>query len=63
MSILTQHFNTKHNTAPFSQIKIEDYVPAFNEAIALAKAEIDAIVNNPDEPTFENKVSVFRHLS
>jgi peptidyl-dipeptidase Dcp len=56
MSILTQHFNTKHNTAPFSQIKIEDYVPAFNEAIALAKAEIDAIVNNPDEPTFENTV-------
>ena len=56
MSVLTQHFNTRHNTAPFSQIKIEDYVPAFNEAIALAKAEIDAIVNNPEAPTFENTV-------
>ena len=56
MSILTQHFNTKHNTAPFSQIKIEDYVPAFQEGIALAKAEIDAIVNNPEAPTFENTV-------
>lgn len=56
MSILTQYFNTKHNTAPFSQIKIEDYVPAFNEGIALAKAEIDAIVNNPDAPTFENTI-------
>ncbi len=56
MSVLTQYFNTKHNTAPFSQIKIEDYVPAFNEGIALAKAEIDAIVNNPDAPTFENTV-------
>ncbi|WP_406844544.1 M3 family metallopeptidase [Flavobacterium soyae] len=56
MSILTQYFNTKHNTAPFSQIKIEDYVPAFNEGIALAKAEIDAIVNNPDVPTFENTI-------
>jgi len=56
MSVLTQYFNTKHNTAPFSQIKIEDYVPAFNEGIALAKVEIDAIVNNPDAPTFENTI-------
>ncbi|MDR6762419.1 peptidyl-dipeptidase Dcp [Flavobacterium sp. 2755] len=56
MSVLTQYFNTKHNTAPFSQIKIEDYVPAFNEGISLAKAEIDAIVNNPDAPTFENTI-------
>jgi Zn-dependent oligopeptidase len=56
MSVLTQYFNTKHNTAPFSQIKIEDYAPAFNEGIALAKAEIDAIVNNPDAPTFENTI-------
>ncbi|QLC67384.1 M3 family metallopeptidase [Flavobacterium sp. LPB0248] len=56
MNVLTQYFNTKHNTAPFSQIKIEDYVPAFNEGIALAKAEIDAIVNNPDAPTFENTI-------
>ncbi|WP_264553373.1 M3 family metallopeptidase [Flavobacterium sp. N2038] len=56
MSVLTQYFNTKHNTAPFSQIKIEDYVPAFNEGIALAKAEIDAIVNNSDAPTFENTI-------
>ena len=56
MSILTQHFDTKHNTAPFSQIKIEDYFPAFQEGIALAKAEIDAIVTNPETPTFENTI-------
>ncbi|MEL1252544.1 M3 family metallopeptidase [Flavobacterium sp. DGU38] len=56
MSVLTQYFNTKHNTAPFSQIKIEDYFPAFQEGIALAKAEIDSIVNNPDAPTFENTI-------
>ena len=56
MSVLLSKFNTKHNTAPFSQIKIEDYVPAFNEGITLAKAEIDAIVNNTDAPTFENTV-------
>lgn len=56
MSVLLSKFITKHNTAPFSQIKIEDYVPAFQEGIALAKAEIDAIVNNPDVPTFENTI-------
>ncbi|MEO8239756.1 MAG: M3 family metallopeptidase [Flavobacterium sp.] len=56
MSVLLSKFTTKHNTAPFSQIKIEDYLPAFQEGIALAKAEIDAIVNNPEAPTFENTV-------
>ena len=56
MSILTKHFDTKHNTAPFSQIKNEDYFPAFQEGIALAKAEIDAIVTNPEAPTFANTI-------
>ena len=56
MNILTQKFQTKYDTAPFSQIKNEDFLPAFQEGIALAKAEIDAIVNNPDAPTFENTI-------
>ena len=54
MKILTKTFNTKYETAPFSQIKMEDYKPAFEENIATAKAEIDAIINNPEAPTFEN---------
>jgi peptidyl-dipeptidase Dcp len=56
MKILTQKFNTKHDTAPFSQIKIEDYKTAFIENIAAAKAEIDFIINNPEAPTFENTI-------
>lgn len=56
MSILTNHFNTKHNTAPFSKIKNEDFLPAFKKGIELAKAEIDKIVNNPTQPTFENTI-------
>ena len=56
MKILTQKFQTKHNTAPFSQIKIEDYKPAFIENIATARAEIDAITNNPKNPTFQNTI-------
>ena len=56
MNILTKKFQTKYDTAPFSQIKNEDFLPAFQEGIALAKAEIDAIVNNPNAPTFENTI-------
>ena len=56
MNILTQYFNTKHNTAPFSQIKNEDYLPAIKKGIEIAKAEIDAIVNNSEAPTFENTI-------
>ena len=56
MSILTSTFLTKHNTAPFSQIKLDDYQTAFIENIAAAKTEIDAIINNPAAPTFENTI-------
>nr|WP_314897482.1 M3 family metallopeptidase [uncultured Flavobacterium sp.] len=56
MSILTHHFNTKYNTAPFSKIKNEDFLPAFQKGIELAKAEIDAIVRNPIKPTFQNTI-------
>jgi Zn-dependent oligopeptidase len=56
MSILTHHFNTKYNTAPFSKIKNEDFLPAFEKGIELTKAEIDAIVRNPIKATFENTI-------
>ena len=53
-NILLKPFKTPYNTAPFSKIKNDDFLPAFKQSIANAKAEIDAIVNNPDAPTFEN---------
>jgi hypothetical protein len=40
MKTLTSTFNTKHNTAPFSAIKLEDYKPAFIENIAAAKLKL-----------------------
>lgn len=54
MNILSSKFDTKYNTAPFSQIQMGDYQPAFETAIAAARAEIDAITNNEEKPTFEN---------
>ena len=56
MNILIKYFSTKHNTAPFSKIKTADYVPAITEGIQLARTEIDAIVANPEKPTFENTI-------
>jgi Zn-dependent oligopeptidase len=56
MTVLTSKFNTKYDTAPFSKIKNDDFLPAFQEGIALAKGEIDAIVANMDKPTFENTI-------
>ena len=53
---LTQKFQTKYDTAPFSQINAVDYKPAFIENIAAAKAEIAAIINNNASPTFENVI-------
>ncbi len=56
MKTLTQKFNTPFHTAPFSQIKMDEYKPAFEANIAQARAEIDAITNNPEAATFENTI-------
>ena len=56
MSVLLHKFETSHDTAPFSEIKNEDFLPAFKEGIAMARKEIDEIINNPEEPTFENTI-------
>lgn len=56
MNILLQPFDTKQDTAPFSKIKTEDFLPAFKEAINIAKAEINVIINNSEIPTFKNTI-------
>ena len=49
-------WDTPYQTPPFDRIALEHYEPAFDAAIAVARAEVDAIVNNPDKPTFYNTV-------
>ncbi|WP_439480265.1 M3 family metallopeptidase [Chryseobacterium aquaticum] len=56
MNILTENFTTPYQSAPFDQIKNEDYLPAFKELIQKSEKEIDAIINNNEEPTFENTI-------
>ena len=47
---------TPYGVPAFDQVKIEHYLPAFEEAIRQNKAEIEAIINNEAEPTFENTI-------
>lgn len=54
--MFTEKFNTPYTAAPFRQIQLDDYVPAFDQTIAQARAEVDAIINNPEAPTFENTI-------
>jgi peptidyl-dipeptidase Dcp len=53
---LLGEYNTIHNTTPFSKIKMEHYKPAFDQAYKEARADIKAIVDNTEAPTFENTI-------
>jgi len=45
----------------FDKITNEHYLPAFEAGVAEGKKEIDAIVANPDEPTFENTIEAMEY--
>jgi len=53
---LLMKWNTPHETAPFNSIKTEDFVPAIDVALAEARKDVDAIINNPDPATFQNTI-------
>ena len=54
-----KEWDTPYGTAPFSQIKTEHYLPAFKEGIKQEKAEIQAIIDCKEEPTFENTIGAY----
>ena len=56
MTFFLNKFNTKYSFSPFSKINLSDYKPAFEECIEKAKAEIDAVIQNTENPTFENTI-------
>lgn len=51
---LLDNFDTPHGMPPFDKIKAEHFMPAFEEAMKQHNAEVEAIINNADAPTFEN---------
>ena len=52
-------FKTPFQVPPFDKIDTADYLPAFMEGIRQHNAEIDAIVNNPAAPDFDNTILAF----
>ena len=55
MNPLLENFNTPFETPPFDLIKTEHFLPAIEEAIKEAKAEIDSIKSQV-ESDFENTI-------
>ena len=49
-------YTTPFGVPPFDQIRLEHYKPAFLEGMKQESAEVEAIINNPEEPTFENTI-------
>ncbi len=53
---LFSEFDTPFQVPPFDKIQEEHYLPAFKEGMEQQNMEIEAIVNNPETPTFENTI-------
>ena len=53
---LLTEWKTVRQTPPFNEIKHEHFVPAIDQLLTDAKAEVDAVINNPDAPTFSNTI-------
>ncbi len=53
---LLEEWDTPFGIPPFSEVKIEHYKPAVLAAIEEHNKEIEAIINNPEAPSFENTI-------
>ena len=51
-----KRYDTPHEVPPFDKITFEHYEPAMMEGMRLESEAIDALCNNPEEPTFENTI-------
>ena len=49
-------YGTPYEVPPFHLIKNQHYLPAYEEGMKRHQAEIDAIINNPEAPTFKNTI-------
>ena len=51
-----KRYDTPHEVPPFDKIQFEHYEPAMMEGMRLESEAIEALCNNPEEPTFENTI-------
>ena len=62
-NVFLEEWDTPYGTPPFSKITMDMYKPAFLAGIDEQKAKVQAIIDNPDAPTFENTVLAMEHAS
>ena len=53
---LLVEWKTVHQTPPFQEIRHEHFIPAIDQLLAEAKSEVNAVIDNPAAPTFENTI-------
>ncbi|HKL09069.1 MAG TPA: M3 family metallopeptidase, partial [Bacteroidales bacterium] len=53
---LLSEWDTPYGVPPFEQVEIEHFAPAFEIAMKEHKDEMEAIITNSEEPTYENTV-------
>ena len=58
-NVFLQEWDTPYGIPPFNKIKIGDYMPAIKAGIEQQNAEIQAIIDNQEAPSFENTVAAF----
>ena len=56
-----EEWNTPYGIPPFDEIQLSDYIPAVTAGIEQQKKELDAILTNPDAPTFDNTVAAYEY--
>ncbi len=56
-----EEWNTPYGIPPFDEIQLSDYIPALTAGIEQQKQELDAILTNPDAPTFDNTVAAYEY--
>ena len=56
-----EEWNTPYGIPPFDEIQLSDYIPAVTAGIEQQKKELDAILTNPDDPTFDNTVAAYEY--
>ena len=62
-NVFLKEWDTPYGTPPFSKITIDMYKPAFLAGIDEQKANVQAIIDNPDAPTFDNTVLAMEHAA
>ena len=56
MNPFLEEYSTPYKIPPFQDIKLEHYMPAFQEGMKEHLIEINQIVKNPEDSTFENTI-------